>query len=149
MYPSCHFGKRKSGYLPRVTAITDLTPRPTELHITQELRLRVQALEQLITSGLTLDSDQASLLATETVHQATRAAQSGSLNATSALAQLTRSSVGSGIGGMTSEAQSILLMDVLQQLSGQGKARDSENFGQEPEEGQSAWSTVPKAIAVG
>jgi hypothetical protein len=80
--------------------------------------MRVQALEQLIKSGLTLDSDQATFMATETVHQATRAAQSGSQDATNALAQLTRSSIGSGIGGMSSEAQNILLMDVLQQVSG-------------------------------
>jgi hypothetical protein len=79
--------------------------------------MRVQALEQLIKSGLTLDSDQATFMATETVHQATRAAQSGSQDATNALAQLTRSSIGSGIGGMSSEAQNILLMDVLQQVS--------------------------------
>lgn len=111
--------------------------------------MRVQALEQLIKSGLTLDSDQASLMATETVHQATRAAQSGSMDATNALAQLTRSSIGSGIGGMTSDAQNLLLMDVLQQLSGQGKSRDSEVYGQEPEDGQSAWSTVPKAVLLG
>jgi len=79
--------------------------------------MRVQALEQLIKSGLTLDSDQATFMATETVHQATRAAQSGSQDATNALAQLTRSSIGSGIGGMSSEAQNSLLMDVLQQVS--------------------------------
>jgi len=92
-------------------------PRRSELHITHELRMRVQALEQLIKSGLTLDSDQATFMATETVHQATRAAQSGSQDATNALAQLTRSSIGSGIGGMSSEAQNSLLMDVLQQVS--------------------------------
>jgi hypothetical protein len=91
--------------------------RRSELHITHELRMRVQALEQLIKSGLTLDSDQATFMATETVHQATRAAQSGSQDATNALAQLTRSSIGSGIGGMSSEAQNSLLMDVLQQVS--------------------------------
>jgi hypothetical protein len=78
--------------------------------------MRVQTLEQLIKSGLTLDSDQASSMATETIHQATRAAQSGSQDATNALAQLTRSTTGSGLGGMTSEAQNILLMDVLQQV---------------------------------
>lgn len=79
--------------------------------------MRVQTLEQLIKSGLTLDSDQAASMATETIHQATRASQSGSQNATDALAQLTRSSTGQGLGGMSSEAQNILLMDVLQQVS--------------------------------
>lgn len=126
-----------------------LLGRRTELHITQELRMRVQALEQLIKSGLTLDSDQATLMATETVHQATRAAQSGSMDATNALAQLTRSSIGAGIGGMSSEAQNLLLMDVLQQLSGQNKVRDNEDYGDEPEDGQGAWSTVPRAIPLG
>lgn len=123
--------------------------RRSDLHITQELRTRVQALEQLIKSGLTLDSDQASFMATETVHQATRAAQSGSLDATNALAQLTRSSIGHGIGGMTAEAQNVLLMEVLQQLSGQGKVREAEEYGEEPQEGQGAWSTVPRAIPLG
>ena len=87
------------------------------MHITEELRMRVQALEHLIRSGLTVDPDQATFMATETVHQATRAAQSGSQDATDALAQLTRGSMGTGVTGMTSEAQSSLLMDVLKQVS--------------------------------
>lgn len=111
--------------------------------------MRVQALEQLIKSGLTFDADQATLMATEAVHQATRASQSGSTDATNALAQLTRSSIGSGIGGMSSEAQNLLLRDVLQQLAGQGKGRDNEDYGDEPEDGQGAWSTVPRAVPLG
>jgi hypothetical protein len=113
---SAHAEKEEVGrYSSRPGA--QLNTRRSELHITHELRMRVQALEQLIKSGLTLDSDQATFMATETVHQATRAAQSGSQDATNALAQLTRSSIGSGIGGMSSEAQNSLLMDVLQQVS--------------------------------
>lgn len=111
--------------------------------------MRVQALEQLIKTGFTVDSDQATLMATETVHGATRASQSGSTDATNALAKLTRSSIGSGIGGMSSEAQNSLLMDILQQLSGQNKTRDNEEYGDEPEDGQGAWSTVPKAVPLG
>lgn len=120
--------------------------RRAELHITQELRSRVQALEQLIKSGLTLDPDQASSMATETIHQATRAAQSGSMDATNALAQLTRSSGGLGIGGMTSEAQNMLLMDVLQQLSGQAQGNGEK---EERAPGQGMWSNVPQAIVLG
>lgn len=86
-------------------------------------------------------------MATETIHQATRAAQSGSMDATNALAQLTRSSGGLGIGGMTSEAQNMLLMDVLQQLSGQGQIKDGE--GEERAPGQGMWSDVPQAIVLG
>jgi len=113
--------------------------------------MRVQALEQLIKSGLTLDSDQATFMATETVHQATRAAQSGSQDATNALAQLTRSSIGSGIGGMSSEAQNSLLMDVLQQVSHILLMAwySAEEIAEEPEDGQGAWSTVPQASTEG
>ena len=53
----------------------------------------------------------------ETILHATRAANSGSLDASSALAQLTESALaGGGITGMSQDAQNSLLMDVLQQV---------------------------------
>jgi hypothetical protein len=54
----------------------------------------------------------------ETIMHATRAANSGSIDASSALAQLSESAMrGEGIPGMSLDAQSNLLMDVLQQVS--------------------------------
>jgi len=76
----------------------------------------VQALESLIRSGSTLDQSSASTAAMETILHATRAAESGSLDASSALAQLTDAMSGSGVGAMTQDAQSSLLMDVLHQV---------------------------------
>jgi hypothetical protein len=61
--------------------------------------------------------EQASAAAMETILHATRAANSGQQDAANALAQLTQSAtMGMGIGGMTSDAQGSLLMDVLQQV---------------------------------
>lgn len=107
--------------------------------ITEELQLRVQALESLIRSGLTIDPDQASLMASETIQQATRAAQSGSQDATNALAQLSRSAL--TVGGMTQDAQSSLLLDVLQQLSGSSKPEVTGDGG--------VWSSVPTVVPLG
>jgi len=72
----------------------------------------VQALETLIRSGSNMDAEAASTAAMETILHATRAANSGSQDANSALAQLTQS----GVGSMSQDAQSNLLMDVLQQV---------------------------------
>ena len=91
---------------------------PTDVPIDQELSLRVQALESLIKSGSSLDPDSASAAALETILQATRAANSGSQDASTALAQLSESALaGGGIGGMSQDAQNSLLMEVLQQVS--------------------------------
>lgn len=81
-----------------------------------DLGVRVQALESLIRSGSTLDPDSAQSAAMDTILHATRAAESGSTDATSALAQLTNAMGGPGIGNMSQDAQSTLLMDVLQQV---------------------------------
>lgn len=83
-----------------------------DIPINYELGLRVQALESLIRSGSNMDAEAASSAAMETVLHATRAAHSGSMDASNALAQLTQSD----IGGLTQDAQSSLLMDVLQQV---------------------------------
>jgi len=88
-----------------------------ETPIDYELNVRVQALESLIRSGSTLDHSSASTAAMETILHATRAAESGSQDASSALAQLTEAMSGGGIGNMSQDAQSSLLMDVLQQVS--------------------------------
>jgi hypothetical protein len=116
-----------------------LTSRKVDFPLTEELQLRVQALESLIRSGLTIDPDQASLMAAETIQQATKAAQSGSKDATNALAQLSRSAM--NVGGMTQDAQSSLLLDVLQQLSGTTKQEHSGEGG--------VWAGVPIAIPLG
>lgn len=87
-----------------------------ETPVNYELGVRVQALESLIRSGSTLDPDSASSAAMETILHATRAAELGSSDATSALAQLTDAMGGQGIGSMSQDAQSTLLMDVLQQV---------------------------------
>ena len=83
-----------------------------DVPINYELGLRVQALESLIRSGSNMDAESASTAAMETILHATRAANSGSQEANNALSQLTQS----GIGTMSQDAQSILLMDVLQQV---------------------------------
>lgn len=88
-----------------------------DVPVDYELGVRVQALESLIRSGSTLDQSSASTAAMETILHATRAAESGSLDASSALAQLTDAMSGSGVGAMTQDAQSSLLMDVLHQVS--------------------------------
>lgn len=110
-----------------------------ETPITEELQLRVQALESLIRSGLTIDPDQASLMAAETIQQAMKAAQSGSQDATNALAQLSRTAT--TVGGMTQDAQSSLLLDVLQQLSGTTKQEHSGEGG--------VWAGISPAIPLG
>jgi hypothetical protein len=53
----------------------------------------------------------------ETVLHATRAAKSGSLDAGQALAQLTQTALLGGVSSMSSDAQSNLLMEVLQQVT--------------------------------
>lgn len=87
-----------------------------DVPVDYELGVRVQALESLIRSGSTLDQSSASTAAMETILHATRAAESGSLDASSALAQLTDAMSGNGVGAMTQDAQSSLLMDVLHQV---------------------------------
>ena len=83
-----------------------------DVPINYELGLRVQALESLIRSGSNMDAEAASSAAMETVLHATRAANWGSQDANNALAQLTQF----GVEPMTQDAQSSLLMDVLQQV---------------------------------
>jgi hypothetical protein len=88
-----------------------------DIPINYELGIRVAALEELIRSGSTLDPEAAQSAALETVLHATRAANSGSLDAGQALAQLTQTAnLGGGIQGMSQDAQSSLLMEVLQQV---------------------------------
>lgn len=68
-----------------------------------------------------MDAESASAAARETIMHATRAANAGSQDANNALAQLTQSAaLGAGIGGMTQDAQSSLLLDVLQQVCSLG-----------------------------
>ncbi|TXT13344.1 hypothetical protein VHUM_00711 [Vanrija humicola] len=113
-----------------------------EVPVNYELGLRVQALESLIRSGGTVDADAASAAAMETIMHATRAANNGQPEAAHALQQLSQSAAaGLGIGGMSQDAQSSLLLDVLQQ---------SET--QQPDDGsvsemRATWSAVPAAPA--
>ncbi|WVR08207.1 hypothetical protein IAU60_005254 [Kwoniella sp. DSM 27419] len=117
--------------------------------INYELGLRVQALETLLRSGSLMDADQASAAARETIMHATRAANAGSMDANNALAQLTQSvAAGGGIGGMTQDAQSSLLLDVLQQLTAASMGRPLNNNGSGESGGRRGlelWSTVPTA----
>ncbi|KAK8849534.1 hypothetical protein IAR55_004868 [Kwoniella newhampshirensis] len=117
--------------------------------INYELGLRVQALESLLRSGSLMDADQASAAARETIMHATRAANAGSQDANNALAQLTQSvSAGGGLGGMSQDAQSSLLLDVLQQLTAASMGRSLNGNG--PGEagnrrGLELWSSIPMA----
>ena len=116
----CPRGRRKSEIIGQCgERAADLdTSLIKDIPIDEELGVRIQALESLIRSGSSLDPDSASTAAMETILHATRAANSGSQDATTALAQLTESALsGSGIGGMSADAQSSLLMEVLQQVS--------------------------------
>jgi len=116
--------------------------------ITYELGLRVQALESLIRSGSNIDPEAAQNAALETVMQATRAANNGQPEAANALAQLSSASANLGIGAMPQDAQSSLLLDVLQQLSAASMGRTS-NFSngdtRTPSESRDMWSSVPSA----
>ncbi|WWC65708.1 uncharacterized protein I303_108329 [Kwoniella dejecticola CBS 10117] len=117
--------------------------------INYELGLRVQALESLLRSGSLMDADQASVAARETIMHATRAANAGSQDANNALAQLTQSvAAGGGIGGLSQDAQSSLLLDVLQQLTAASMGKSLNTGG--PAEGLNrrgldVWSAVPTA----
>ncbi|ORY34865.1 pyridoxal phosphate-dependent transferase [Naematelia encephala] len=111
-----------------------------DVPINYELGLRVQALESLIRSGSNMEADAASSAAMETILQATRAANSGSQDAASALAQLTQNSV----AGMSQDAQNGLLMDVLQQLSVASMGTSTPREMPEGSE-DDVWSTVPLA----
>lgn len=65
-----------------------------------------------------MDTAAASAAAMETIMHATRAANNGQPEAAHALQQLSQSAAsGLGIGGMSQDAQSSLLLDVLQQVS--------------------------------
>ncbi|WWD20159.1 hypothetical protein CI109_104635 [Kwoniella shandongensis] len=117
--------------------------------INYELGLRVQALESLLRSGSLMDADQASAAARETIMHATRAANAGSQDANNALAQLTQSvSSGGGIGGMSQDAQSSLLLDVLQQLTAASMGRSLNGNGSGEagnRRGLELWSSIPTA----
>ncbi|KAL7424869.1 aspartate transaminase aat1 [Cryptotrichosporon argae] len=117
----------------------------TDVPIDYELSLRVQALESLIRSGSSMDADAASSAAMETIMHATRAANSGQQEAVNALAQLTSASSGLGIGGMSQDAQSSLLLDVLQQLSAASMGRPTEDDSPNHIEMRETWSSVPAA----
>lgn len=122
-----------------------------DVPLNYELGLRVQALESLIRSGSNMDPDAASNAAMETIMHATRAANQGQPEAVHALAQLTNASSGIGIGGMTQDAQSSLLLDVLQQLSAASMGRPpsfaSGNTSSGNAELRDLWSSVPSASA--
>ncbi|KAK4687119.1 hypothetical protein P7C73_g3003, partial [Tremellales sp. Uapishka_1] len=124
--------------------------RDDDIPINYELGLRVQALEALIRSGSNMDTEQASAAALETILHATRAANSGQQDAANALAQLTASaSLGLGIGGMSSDAQGSLLLDVLNQLSAASNGRSSIQPSTDPTnhaEMKETWSSVPAAL---
>nr|XP_019043365.1 hypothetical protein I302_07940 [Kwoniella bestiolae CBS 10118]OCF22295.1 hypothetical protein I302_07940 [Kwoniella bestiolae CBS 10118] len=117
--------------------------------INYELGLRVQALESLLRSGSLMDADQASAAAKETIMHATRAANAGSQDANNALAQLTQSVAASGgIGGLSQDAQSSLLLDVLQQLTAASMGRPLNQNGNAEgsnRKGLEVWSTIPTA----
>ncbi|WRT69523.1 uncharacterized protein IL334_006510 [Kwoniella shivajii] len=117
--------------------------------INYELGLRVQALESLLRSGSLMDADQASAAARETIMHATRAANAGSQDANNALAQLTQSvAAGGGITGMTQDAQSSLLLDVLQQLTAASMGRPLNQNGSGEggnRRGLDVWSSIPQA----
>lgn len=123
-----------------------------DVPINYELGLRVQALESLIRSGSNMDPEAASSAAMETIMHATRAANNGQPEAVNALAQLTQSaSTGLGIGGMSQDAQSSLLLDVLQQLSAASMGRPT-TFTNGADAGgytemRDIWSSVPTATA--
>ncbi|WVQ96110.1 hypothetical protein IAU59_003212 [Kwoniella sp. CBS 9459] len=122
---------------------------PEDEDINYELGVRVQALESLLRSGSLMDADQASAAARETIMHATKAANAGSQDANNALAQLTQSvAAGGGIGGMSQDAQSSLLLDVLQQLTAASMGRPLNGSG--PTEGShrkglELWSAIPTA----
>ncbi|WVF68585.1 hypothetical protein IAT40_003354 [Kwoniella sp. CBS 6097] len=122
---------------------------PEDEDINYELGVRVQALESLLRSGSLMDADQASAAARETIRHATKAANAGSQDANNALAQLTQSvAAGGGIGGMSQDAQSSLLLDVLQQLTAASMGRPLSSSG--PTEGShrkglELWSAIPTA----
>ncbi|WWC95539.1 hypothetical protein V866_002404 [Kwoniella sp. B9012] len=117
--------------------------------INYELGLRVQALESLLRSGSLMDADQASAAAKETIMHATRAANAGSQDANNALAQLTQSVAASGgIGGLSQDAQSSLLLDVLQQLTAASMGRPLDQNGAAEgsnRRGLEVWSAIPTA----
>ncbi|KAK6908754.1 hypothetical protein L486_01602 [Kwoniella mangroviensis CBS 10435] len=117
--------------------------------INYELGLRVQALESLLRSGSLMDADQASAAAKETIMHATRAANAGSQDANNALAQLTQSvAVSGGIGGLSQDAQSSLLLDVLQQLTAASMGRPLDQNGAAEgsnRRGLEVWSAIPTA----
>ena len=130
--------------------VQSLTNRANhDVPVNHELGVRVQALESLIRSGSSLDPDSAQNAAMETILHATRAAESGSLDASSALAQLTESAMaGGGIGSMSQDAQSSLLMDVLQQLSVASLNKNSSDAQTAPSSSSNTkdlWSTTPIA----
>ncbi|OCF46048.1 hypothetical protein I317_00136 [Kwoniella heveanensis CBS 569] len=122
---------------------------PEDEDINYELGVRVQALESLLRSGSLMDADQASAAARETIMHATKAANAGSQDANNALVQLTQSvAAGGGIGGMSQDAQSSLLLDVLQQLTAASMGRPLNSGG--PAEGShrkglELWSAIPTA----
>lgn len=91
----------------------------SEVPVNYELSMRVQALESLIRSGSTMDNNTAQNVAMETIMHATRAANNGQPEAANALAQLTQTA-NLGLSGMSQDAQSTLLLDVLQQV-GRGR----------------------------
>ncbi|WWC73523.1 uncharacterized protein I206_107495 [Kwoniella pini CBS 10737] len=117
--------------------------------INYELGLRVQALESLLRSGSLMDADQASVAARETIMHATRAANAGSQDANNALAQLTQSvAAGGGIGGLSQDAQSSLLLDVLQQLTAASMGKPLNTGGSAEgvnRRGLDVWSAIPTA----
>jgi aspartate aminotransferase len=80
--------------------------------------------------------------------QATRAANNGQPEAANALAQLSNASANLGIGAMAQDAQSSLLLDVLQQLSAASMGRTSHFSSGDTRaahESRDMWSSVPTA----
>lgn len=90
-----------------------------------------------------MDSESANAAALETIMHATRAAEAGNVDASSALASLT-SAAGTNLAGISLQEQSGLLMEVLQQLSSASMSRKHQEE-DIPEETDDPWSTVPEA----
>lgn len=123
--------------------------RPVDWQTTLNTDLQIQALQTLISSGSSLEGEEAAAAARDTIRQATRAMQSGSRQATNALAKLTQSATeGPGIDDMSQDARAVLLNEVLKQLSSASmtaRAGSVEQGARSDDGAEEAWSAVPKA----
>lgn len=110
--------RRKRKYVSFIPAFEYLLiSRPLEeTPINYELGLRVQALENLIRAGTSMNAESANSAAMETILQATKAAGRGNVVAGNALASLS-SAAGMDLSELESSERAGLLMEVLQQVS--------------------------------